>query len=116
MLQRCAAHLGSKRDVEEAFLAGQTAVKCAVEGMTDLMVGFSRPETGEYRCDIKLIPLGEVANTERKIPREWINDEGNGLKQPYLDYVLPLILGESCPPMEDGVPRFARLKKISAAK
>ena len=116
LLQRCAAHCASKRDVEESFLSGQTAVKCAVDGMTDLMVGFSRPETGEYRCDIKLIPLGEVANTERKIPREWINEAGNGLKQPYLDYVLPLIKGESCPPMEDGVPRFAKLKKILATK
>lgn len=116
LLQRCAAHLGSKRDVEESFLAGQTAVKCAVDGMTDYMVGFSRPESGEYRCDIKLIPLDEVANTERKIPREWINEAGNGLKQEYIDYVLPLILGESMPPMEDGVPRFAKLKKILATK
>jgi 6-phosphofructokinase len=116
LLQRCAAHCASKRDVEESFLSGQTAVKCAVDGMTDHMVGFSRPEKGEYRCDIKLIPLGEVANTERKIPREWINEAGNGLKQPYLDYVLPLIKGESCPPMEDGVPRFAKLKKILATQ
>ena len=84
--------------------------------MTDFMVGCSRPETGDYRFDIKLIPLGDVANTERKIPREWINEAGNGLKQPYIDYVLPLIQGESCPPMEDGVPRFAKLKKIPATK
>jgi len=116
LLQRCASHCASKRDVEEAFLAGQTAVRKAVEGMTDHMVGCSRPESGEYRFDVKLIPLDEVANTERKIPRDWINEAGNGLKQPYIDYVLPLIQGESCPPMEDGVPRFARLKKILATK
>jgi len=116
LLQRCAAHCASKRDVEEAFLAGQTAVKCAIDGMTDYMIGCSRPEEGEYRFDIKLIPLDEVANTERKIPREWINEAGNGLNQPYIDYVLPLIIGESAPPMEDGVPRFAKLKKILATK
>ncbi len=116
LLQRCAAHCGSKRDVEESFLAGQTAVKSAIEGMTDYMVGCSRPETGEYKFEIKLIPLDDVANTERKIPREWINEEGNGLLQPYIDYVLPLIKGESYPPMEDGVPHFAKLKKILVTK
>ncbi len=114
LLQRCAAHCGSKRDVEEAFLAGQTAVQCAVDGKTDFMVGCARPESGEYHYDIKLIPLDEVANTERKIPRDWINEAGNGLNQQYIDYVLPLIHGESCPPMEDGVPRFAKLKKVLA--
>jgi 6-phosphofructokinase 1 len=116
LLQRCASHLASKSDVEESFLAGQTAVRSAVEGMTDYMVGFERADSAEYKCNIKLIPLDEVANTERVIPREWINEAGNGLLQPYLDYVMPLIVGESCPPMVDGVPRFANLKKVLATK
>lgn len=116
LLQRCAAHWASKRDVEESFLAGQTAVRCAVDGMTDYMVGFERPVSGAYECIIKLIPLNDVANTERVIPREWINDEGNGLLKPFLDYILPLIEGESHPPMEDGVPRFAKLRKVKVDK
>jgi ATP-dependent phosphofructokinase / diphosphate-dependent phosphofructokinase len=113
LLQRCAAHLASKTDVDESFLAGQMAVRFAVEkGMTDYMVGFERASSVPYRCDIKMIPLKDVANTERKIPREWINAQGNGLLRPYLDYVMPLIQGESSPPMVDGVPRFAQLKKV----
>lgn len=116
LLQRCAAHWASKRDVEESFLAGQTAVRSAVGGMTDYMVGFERPVSGSYECIIKLIPLNDVANTERVIPREWINSEGNGLLKPFLDYILPLIEGESHPPMEDGVPRFAKLRKVKVAK
>ncbi len=116
LLQRCAAHCASKADVEESFLAGQTAVRKAVAGMTDYMIGFERSEGSEYVCNIKLIPLNDVANTERVIPREWINDEGNGLLKPYLDYATPLIQGESSPPMVDGVPRFAKLKKILATK
>ncbi len=112
LLQRCAAHWASRRDVDESFLAGQTAVRCAVDGMTDYMVGFSRPENGPYKCEIKLIPLKDVANAERVIPREWINEEGNGLLTPFLDYVLPLIEGESHPPVENGVPRFAKLRKV----
>lgn len=112
LMQRCAAHLASKTDVDESFLAGQTAVRCAVDGMTDFMVGFQRPETGPYQCDIKLIPLGDVANTEKKVPREWINEAGNFIEAPFIDYALPLIQGASHGPVKDGLPRFARLKKV----
>lgn len=116
LLQRCAAHVGSLADVNEAYLAGQTAVKLAVEGKTDYMVAFERAEGKEYKCNIKLINLTDVANTEKKVPREWINEEGNGIKQGFIDYALPLIQGESKPPIEDGLPRFAKLKKVSAKK
>ncbi len=116
LLQRCAAHCGSLTDVNEAYLAGQMAVRFAVEGKTDYMVGFERAEGSAYKCNIKLINLTDVANTEKKIPREWINDEGNGLNKQFIDYALPLIQGESRPPMENGLPRFTHLKKVFATK
>lgn len=116
LLQRCASHVGSATDVNEAFYAGQMAVRYAVEGKTDYMVAFERPETGEYKCNIKLINLTDVANTEKKIPREWINKEGNGLNENFINYALPLIQGESKPPLENGLPRFAKLKKVFATK
>ena len=112
LLQRCASHHGSKTDVEESFMAGKEAVKAAISGMTDHMVGFERSSSSSYECKVKMIPLDDVANTERKIPREWINEEGNGLLPPFLNYILPLLEGESCPPMIKGIPRFAKLKKI----
>jgi 6-phosphofructokinase 1 len=116
LMQRCAAHLASKTDVDESFLAGQTAVRIAVDGMTDYMVGFQRPEKGEYKCEIKLIPLSDVANTEKVVPREWINAEGNFVNEKFIEYALPLIQGESRVKIEDGLPRFARLKKVLAAQ
>lgn len=116
LMQRCAAHLASKGDVEESFLAGQTAVRCAVDGMTDFMVGFQRPESGPYACEIKLVPLKDVANTEKKVPREWINAEGNFVNQHFIDYALPLIQGESKVAIDEGLPRFAKLKKVQAGK
>lgn len=112
LLQRCAAHLASKADVEEAFLAGQTAVQKALEGLTDYMVGFERENSPEYRCNIKLLPLDQVANTEKLIPRDWINAEGNFVNEQYIQYVLPLIQETASPEMIDGLPRFAKLKKI----
>ena len=116
LLQRCAAHCGSKTDVEESFKAGQLAVKYAVEGYTDYMVAYEREPGSEYKCNFKLVELHKVANTEKKIPREWITENGTGLTQAYIDYALPLIQGESAPPMEDGLPRFAKLKKALATK
>ena len=114
LLQRCASHCASLNDVNEAYMAGETAVLKAVEGYTDYCIGFDRQTgaNGEYVCAPKLIPLSDIANTERKLPREWINAEGNFVTQEYIDYALPLIQGESCPPIVDGLPRFAKLAKI----
>lgn len=112
LLQRCAAHLASLTDINEAFMAGQEAVKQAVAGVTDKMVAFERIENPEYKCVPKLINLADVANTEKKVPREWINGAGNGLNDNFIKYAMPLIQGESRPPIVDGLPRFARLKKV----
>ena len=117
LLQRCAAHAASKTDVSESFEAGAAAVRSAVEGTTDKMAGFERVmKNGKYTCEIKLIDLSDVANTEKKVPREWINEAGNGLLKPFIDYVLPLIQGQSDVVYEDGLPRFANLKKVVVSK
>lgn len=114
LLQRCAAHCASGRDVEEAFMAGKAAVESAVSGITDKMVAFERDtdENGEYICRTKLVDLANTANTEKKIPLEWINAEGNGVTKDYIDYVLPLVQGENSMSYEMGLPRFAKLRKI----
>jgi 6-phosphofructokinase 1 len=114
LMQRCAAHSASLADVNESYLAGCKAAEYAIKGVTDKMVGFKCDRTNGYKCEIELIDLTLVANTEKKFPREWINKEGNGLEKPYIDYALPLIAGEARPPYENGLPRFARLKKIVA--
>ncbi len=114
LLQRCAAHLASKTDVDEAYMAGQTAVRAAVEGKTDYMVAFERADGADYKCGVKLVALDEVANKEKKVPAEWIINDGTALSEEYVKYALPLIQGESQPPFENGMPRFARLKKAIA--
>ena len=115
LLQRCAAHCASGTDIAESFLSGKTAVEAAVAGETDKMVGFActRDENG-YKCEPKLFDLSLVANTEKKVPLEWINDAHNGINQGFIDYCLPLIQGETGMSKEDGLPRFVRLKKVFA--
>ena len=112
LLQRCAAHLASATDIEEAYNAGKYAFEAALDGITDKMVAFEREEGEDYKCKTILIDLVEVANVEKRIPREWINEAGNGLLQPFIDYALPLIQGETKMSREDGLPRFANLKRI----
>ena len=115
LLQRCGAHLASETDIEEACASGMEAVHQAVNGVTGKMVAFQRESIdGTYHCKLVLIPLTDVANYEKKVPLEWINDEHNGLKHEFIDYVLPLIQGEPKLPLEHSLPRYARLKKVLA--
>lgn len=115
LLQRCGAHLASQTDISEAFAAGEEAVKQAVSGTTGKMVAFKRVMVdGKYTCELELLPLESVANFEKKIPLEWINEEENGLKHEFIDYVLPLLQGEPELPLENGLPRYAKLKKVLA--
>ena len=115
LLQRCGAHLASATDVNEAYAAGKTAVEEAVKGATGKMVAFKRVYVdGKYTCEMELLPLSSVANYEKKVPLEWINEEHNGLKHEFIDYVLPLIQGEPKLPLENSLPRYARLKKVLA--
>ncbi len=117
LMQRCGAHLASKADVEEAFKAGAAAVKYAVNGTTDKMVILKRDMTnGKYKCKVGVMSVAKAANTEKKVPLEWIINDGTMLSQEFIDYALPLIQGDSKAPLEDGLPRFAKLKKVFAEK
>ena len=113
LLQRCGSHLASRTDIQEAYAAGKAAVEAAVSGLTDQMVALDCTRDADgYHCQTKLIPLTQAANTERKVPRAWINEAGNGVCQSFIDYALPLIQGEPARPLENGLPKFARLKKV----
>ncbi len=115
LLQRCATHVASATDANEAYLAGQTAVESAISGVTDKMVAFERDmSSGSYVCKTMLLDLASVANTENKVPREWINAAGNNVEQAFIDYALPLIQGETGMKTVDSLPRFARLRKVLA--
>ena len=115
LLQRCGAHLASQTDIDEAFMAGKAAVEYALAGETGKMVAFTREDAdGAYKCGVMLEPLTICANMEKTVPREWINEAGTYVTQEFIDYVLPLIQGENSRKLENGLPRFAKLKKVKA--
>ncbi|HZK87826.1 MAG TPA: 6-phosphofructokinase [Anaerovoracaceae bacterium] len=112
LLQRCAAHIASENDLEESYMAGKEAVDAAVSGVTDKMVGFERVTGKKYECKTILVDLEKVANMEKKIPMEWINETGNGLLKPFIDYSSPLIEGHMEYPSKNGLPKHAKLKYV----
>ncbi|NLC88714.1 MAG: 6-phosphofructokinase [Clostridiaceae bacterium] len=112
LLQRCAAHLASPVDVGEAFQAGEAALKFALEGYSDFMLGFERISNAPYEIKMIRVPLAECANLEKTVPDEWINEAGNFVLQPFIDYTLPLIQGETESIEADGLPLFANLKRV----
>ncbi len=115
LLQRCAAHLASKTDVDEAIMAGKVAVESAVNGENGKMVAFERLYVGgEYRCETKLVSLSDVANYEKKVPVEWIAPKHNNVTDDFINYVEPLIQGWPLRFYEHSLPRYAKLKKILA--
>lgn len=116
LLQRCAAHAASKTDAEEAFMAGEAAVEAAINGETDKMVTLLRGDKDVYSCETGLAPLSDVANSIKKLPREWINEDGTSMNFQFLRYAQPLIQGEITLPHDGGVPVFARLEKVRVDK
>lgn len=115
LLQRCCAHLASQTDIDEACEAGREAVKQAINGVTGKMIAFKRTyENGNYKCNIEFVPLELVANYEKKVPLEWINEQNNGVTQEFIDYVLPLVQGVPELRFEKSLPRYAKLKKVRA--
>ncbi|MBQ7374134.1 MAG: 6-phosphofructokinase [Clostridia bacterium] len=112
ILQRCAAHCASKTDIEESFESGRQAVIHAVNGETDKMIAFKRVSSSPYKIEYEGVDLSLIANAEKKIPLDWIEKDGAHLTQKYIDYALPLIQGEPDRRMENGLPSYAKLKKI----
>lgn len=103
-LQRCAAHLTSRTDITEAYQVGGAAVKAAFEGHTGEMVALKRLSNAPYQCTTELHPISEIANLEKKVPLEWVNEDHTQMKQEFIDYALPLIQAELTPIFISGLP------------
>lgn len=110
LLQRCAGHILSKTDIEESGNLGANAVKLAVAGESGLMSSLTRVSDAPYTVEYSGVDIREVANKEKKIPVEWINEAGNGVKEELITYLTPLVQGEVSSIYEDGMPSYIVLK------
>lgn len=108
LLQRAAAHLASKVDVREARELGEAGMKAGLDGKTGVMVYINRLSSAPYEAEIQITDVSKVANEEKKVPKEWINEEGNDVNDKMIEYLLPLIQGESVPVYENGLPVYQK--------
>ena len=115
-LQRAARHIASKTDVEQTYALGKAAVEYAVKGMNGVMPAIKRVKSKPYVWEIIPAPLSEVANREKKMPRDFITPDGFHITQKCRNYLQPLIAGEAYPPFEDGLPRYVTLKNPAVKK
>ena len=104
-LQRAATHMASLTDVEEAVLVGKRAVEAYFDGKTGMMVVMNRNNVDGYQINMDLYDIHSIANVEKKVPIEWIDTDNCQMKQEFIDYAKPLIMGELLPIFKDGVPQ-----------
>jgi 6-phosphofructokinase 1 len=104
-LQRCAAHLQSETDLNEAFHVGVAAARAAFAGETGKMITIERVGGEPYQSSMGIVDVQLVANQKKDVPRGWINEDGDNVTKEFVEYARPLILGEVSPIVVDGLPR-----------
>lgn len=110
-------HFASLTDINEAYMCGRMAVENALAGVNGKMVTLVRQNGAEYKCTTGLADLSDVANGEKKVPREYINEAGNHITEAMKDYVRPLVQGEAPIKIDrDGLPVYMRFERKSLEK
>jgi len=115
-LQRSARHIASKTDVLQSYAVGKAAVELAVKGRSGVMPVIVRKSSKPYRWTIGVAELKDVANTEKKMPRDFITADGFHITAKCREYLAPLVQGEDYPPYKNGLPAYVKLKNIAAPK
>ncbi|MEE4639069.1 MAG: 6-phosphofructokinase [Wenzhouxiangella sp.] len=108
-LQRSARHIASQTDLEQALAVGRAAVELALDGHTGVLAGIERQSDEPYRWRVRPVPLDQVANREKKMPADFIAEDGFGITEACRGYLAPLIRGEAYPDFgADGLPAYLR--------
>ncbi len=108
LVQRCAAHITSKTDVDDAFNCGTEAVNAAINGETGKMVCMKRISDNPYKITYECEDINNIANGEKMIPAEFITSEGTDVTPAFIEYAKPLIMGENDIKYVDGIPAFIK--------
>lgn len=109
LLQRCSSHITSATDAQEAYSCGAFALQMAVNGHTGKMVSMQRD--GHYRVSYKLKDINNIANAVQVVPDRYINSQGNGIADDFIDYALPLVQGEVPQHYKNGMPQYFQLNE-----
>ena len=113
VLQRCAAHLSSATDLNEAVASGEHAVAFAKQGITASMVTMNRTSNAPYTIEYGYAEIKNIANEAKSVPRAWINERGNDVTEEMVAYLLPLIQGETSISYENGLPNYMNVSHLT---
>lgn len=114
VLQRSAAHMAAKTDIDEAFLLGKKAVEFVADGYSEFMTIITRTSNQPYQYEISHSPVINIANQAKSVPREWINKEGNDVTEDMLTYLKPLVTGEVTISYVDGIPNYPDISHLTS--
>ena len=89
--QRCASHLASSVDLNEAFELGRHGVQAALSGESVKMCGMRRVSDAPYEVTYELIDVLAVANQVKGVPPELISGDSMGVTEEFVRYVRPLV-------------------------
>ncbi len=103
--QRCAGHLLSRTDIDEAYAIGAAGVTAAVQGETGKMMAFVRTSSDPYQIAIRSTPIEGIANLEKHVPPAFLRGR-HDVSAEMLSYLRPLIQGEVSVRYRDGLPMY----------
>lgn len=117
VLQRSAGHIASQCDVNEAYNLGTVAAKAAAEdNQTGVFSTLHRLSDKPYCVEYATEQVAVVANREKTVPREWINEAGNDVTEEMLIYLKPLIRGVVQTPFRNGLPDYIDIRHLDVRK
>ncbi|MDU1320692.1 MAG: 6-phosphofructokinase [Clostridium botulinum] len=112
LMQRCAMQTASATDITESTMLGMKSLQLALEGKTGQMASLKRGDGERYKVEYISVPIEKVANKEKKVPIDWINQNGNDIKIDLLNYLFPLIQGEINLTYSNGIPQQYKFVNI----
>ena len=69
-----------------------------------MMVTIKRTSDNPYKTETDIYDIHDIANVEKKIPLEWIDNDNKQMTDEFITYAKPLIIGELQPIYKDGLP------------
>ncbi|MBR5753994.1 MAG: 6-phosphofructokinase [Clostridia bacterium] len=105
ILQRCATHLASRVDIDEAYNVGYVGCEAVMNGETGKMITIEVLKRAPYVADYGIHDIHDIANVEKKVPDEWIIRNGTYVSNEFREYCHPLVLGSLSKHTAGGIPK-----------
>ncbi len=112
VLQRSAGHSTSLTDIIEAYNLGVYAVKSALNGKNGVFSTLIRASNHPYSVEYTTCDISVIANQVKHVPRKWINDKGNYVTDEFIEYLTPLVAGDTVVPYINGLPDYLDISHL----